>query len=82
MLISLVDPKSEVALGTLGHFMLELGRIDDAIDYLEQAIAKSRSEEDAIGFVQYAEAAKAQKQLQETFPELRDRVMAPLQPAA
>ena len=55
--IDVVDPKSEVALGTLGHFMLELGRIDDAIEYLEQAIAKSRSEDDAIGFVQYSEAA-------------------------
>ena len=62
--------------------MLELGRVDDAIEYLEQAIAKSRSEDDAIGFVQYSEAAKAQKRLQETFPELRDRVLPPVQPAS
>ncbi|KAK2747968.1 TOM (translocase of outer membrane) complex component [Myotisia sp. PD_48] len=70
----ILDPDSEIAVGTLAQLLLQEGKVTQAVEYFERAAELARTEPEVIEAVSYAEATRAQLDVQEKYPKLVARL--------
>ncbi|KAK9240432.1 mitochondrial precursor protein [Lipomyces kononenkoae] len=70
----LLDPQSDIAVGTLAQLVLSQNRMDDALVYFEKQLELARTETEITQAATYIEAAKTQAKLIEHYPQLKARL--------
>ncbi|KGM91790.1 uncharacterized protein PADG_12105 [Paracoccidioides brasiliensis Pb18] len=70
----LVDPECDIAVATLAQLLLQQGKVSQALKYFERAGELARTEAEVINAVSYAEATRAQLEVQERYPKLAARL--------
>jgi import receptor subunit TOM70 len=70
----LVDPECDIAVATLAQLLLQQGKVAQALKYFERAGELARTEVEVVQAVSYAEATRAQLDVQERYPELANRL--------
>ncbi|KAK9331097.1 hypothetical protein V1520DRAFT_338742 [Lipomyces starkeyi] len=70
----LLDPQSDIAVGTLAQLVLSQNRMDDALVYFEKQLELARTETEITQAATYIEAAKTQAKLIENYPQLKARL--------
>ncbi|KAG9305778.1 hypothetical protein G9A89_001066 [Geosiphon pyriformis] len=55
-----VDPESDVANPAMAQILLQAGKTELALKYIEKCIEIARTEQELVAHIQYAEAAKSQ----------------------
>lgn len=71
-----VDPECDIAVATLAQLNLQQGKVAPALKYFERAAELARTEPEVINAVSYAEATRAQLDVQEKYPKLAARLQA------
>lgn len=72
--VFLVDPDCDIAIATLAQLLLQQGKVSQALKYFERAAELARTEAEVINAVSYAEATRAQLEVQEKYPKLAARL--------
>lgn len=72
----LVDPECDIAVATLAQLLLQEGKVPEALKYFERASEMARTEAEVINAISYAEATRAQLEVQERFPKLAMKLAA------
>ncbi|KAK9366042.1 mitochondrial precursor proteins import receptor [Lipomyces kononenkoae] len=70
----LLDPQSDIAVGTLAQLVLSQNRMDDALVYFEKQLELARTETEITQAATYIEAAKTQAKLIDNYPQLKARL--------
>ncbi|KAI9655245.1 MAG: TOM (translocase of outer membrane) complex component [Alyxoria varia] len=70
----IIDPDCDVAVATMAQLLLQQGKITEALKYFEQAAELSRTENEVVNALSYAEATRAQLEVQEKYPQLASRL--------
>jgi import receptor subunit TOM70 len=70
----LVDPECDIAVATLAQLLLQQGKVAQALKYFERAGELARTEAEVVNAVSYAEATRAQLDVQEKYPKLATRL--------
>ncbi|KAL2359769.1 TOM (translocase of outer membrane) complex component [Blastomyces dermatitidis] len=70
----IIDPECDVAVATLAQLLLQQGKVSEALKYFERAGELARTEAEVINAVSYAEATRAQLEVQERYPKLAARL--------
>ena len=71
---SIVDPECDIALGVLAQLHLQQGKNPEALEYFEKAAEISRTEGEILSALSYAEATRAQCEVQQRYPHLQERL--------
>lgn len=74
MLTCLVDPDCDIAVATMAQLLLQQGKVVDALKYFEQAAELSRTEQEIVTALSYAEATRTQLEVAEKYPQLQERL--------
>ncbi|DAA75611.1 TPA_exp: Uncharacterized protein A8136_1685 [Trichophyton benhamiae CBS 112371] len=70
----IIDPDCDIAIATLAQLLLQQGKVSQALKYFERAAELARTEAEVINAVSYAEATRAQLEVQEKYPKLAARL--------
>ncbi|KAK2738531.1 TOM (translocase of outer membrane) complex component [Onygenales sp. PD_40] len=70
----IIDPECDIAVATLAQLLLQQGKVSQALKYFERAGELARTEAEVINAVSYAEATRAQLEVQERYPKLAARL--------
>ncbi|KLJ08198.1 hypothetical protein EMPG_09967 [Blastomyces silverae] len=70
----IIDPECDIAIATLAQLLLQQGKVSEALKYFERAGELARTEAEVINAVSYAEATRAQLEVQERYPKLAARL--------
>ncbi|PGH00353.1 hypothetical protein GX51_05851 [Blastomyces parvus] len=70
----IIDPECDIAVATLAQLLLQQGKVSEALKYFERAGELARTEAEVINAVSYAEATRAQLEVQERYPKLAARL--------
>ncbi|TGZ76554.1 mitochondrial precursor protein [Ascodesmis nigricans] len=70
----LLDPDCDIAVATMAQLLLQQGKVDQALQYFEQAAKLARTEAEIVNALSYAEATRTQLQVQEKYPQLASRL--------
>ncbi|KAK7471044.1 TOM (translocase of outer membrane) complex component [Stygiomarasmius scandens] len=65
-----IDPECDAAVATLAQLCLQQGRIDKAIDYLQQQVDLARTEPELVSALTYLYASQAQLEFARNYPEM------------
>ncbi|KAK9462986.1 mitochondrial import receptor subunit tom70 [Lipomyces oligophaga] len=77
-----MDPQSDMAVGTMAQLMLTQNRVEEAIKYYEKQLDLARTESEILQAASYLEALVAQMKLLERYPAVRERMAAMANSAA
>lgn len=69
-----IDPASDVAIGTLAQFCLQIGQNSEAIELFERNADLARTRAEQIQAITFAEASKTQNRISRERPILRERL--------
>lgn len=58
-----VDPDCDIAVATMAQLLLQQGKVDQALQYFEQAAKLARTEAEIVNALSYAEATRTQLQV-------------------
>ncbi|KAL1961454.1 hypothetical protein VTO42DRAFT_182 [Malbranchea cinnamomea] len=72
----IIDPECDIAVATLAQLLLQQGKVSQALKHFERAAELARTEAEVINAVSYAEATRAQLEVQERYPKLAARLQA------
>ncbi|KAI5290703.1 TOM (translocase of outer membrane) complex component [Ascosphaera acerosa] len=72
----IIDPDCDIAVATLAQLLLQEGKVKEALEYFERASEMARTEAEVMNAISYAEATRAQLEVQQRFPKLADRLNA------
>ncbi|EDN05254.1 zinc/iron transporter [Histoplasma capsulatum] len=70
----IIDPECDIAVATLAQLLLQQGKVSQALEYFERAGELARTEAEVVNAVSYAEATRAQLEVQERYPKLAARL--------
>lgn len=65
-----VDPECDIAVATMAQLLLQQSKVTEALKYFERAAELSRTENEVINALSYAEATRTQLAIQERYPQL------------
>lgn len=69
-----VDPECDIAVATLAQLLLQQGKVSQALKYFERAAELARTEAEVVNAISYAEATRAQLDVQDKYPKLAARL--------
>lgn len=69
-----VDPDCDIAVATMAQLLLQQGKVKEALHYFERAAELARTEGEIVNALSYAEATRAQLEVQEKYPKLTERL--------
>lgn len=69
-----IDPECDIAVATMAQFLLQMGKVTEALEYFERAAELARTEGEIINALSYAEATRTQITVQEKYPRLASRL--------
>ncbi|KAL1978339.1 hypothetical protein VTN31DRAFT_1198 [Thermomyces dupontii] len=72
----IIDPDSDIAVGTMAQLLLQQGKVAEALKYFERAAELSRTEGEVINAISYAEATRTQLEVQQKYPQLAARLQS------
>lgn len=58
----------------MAQLLLQQGKVIDALTYFERAAELSRTEQEIVTALSYAEATRTQLEVSEKYPQLRERL--------
>ncbi|KAI1973463.1 TOM (translocase of outer membrane) complex component [Ophidiomyces ophidiicola] len=70
----IIDPECDIAVATLAQLLLQQGKVSQALKYFERAAELARTEAEVINAISYAEATRAQLDVQDRYPKLAARL--------
>ncbi|KMU80812.1 mitochondrial precursor proteins import receptor [Coccidioides immitis RMSCC 3703] len=70
----IIDPECDIAVATLAQLLLQQGKVSQALKYFERAAELARTEAEVVNAISYAEATRAQLDVQERYPKLAARL--------
>ncbi len=60
----------------MAQLLLQQGKVTDALTYFERAAELSRTEQEIVNALSYAEATRTQLEVSEKYPQLSQRLQA------
>ncbi|KAI5301408.1 TOM (translocase of outer membrane) complex component, partial [Ascosphaera pollenicola] len=72
----IIDPECDIAVATLAQLLLQEGKVQEALKYFERASEMARTESEVVNAISYAEATRAQLEVQQRFPKLAQKLQA------
>ncbi|WEW60213.1 TOM (translocase of outer membrane) complex component [Emydomyces testavorans] len=70
----IIDPECDIAVSTLSQLLLQQGKVSQALKHFERAAELARTEPEVVHAISFAEAIRAQLDVQEKYPKLAARV--------
>ncbi|EEP81259.1 mitochondrial protein import receptor [Uncinocarpus reesii 1704] len=70
----IIDPECDIAVATLAQLLLQQGKVSEALKYFERAAELARTEAEVVNAISYAEATRAQLDVQDRYPKLAARL--------
>ncbi|CAG8506160.1 13164_t:CDS:10 [Ambispora gerdemannii] len=69
-----VDPDSDVANPAMSQILIQQGKTESALTYIEKCVEVSRTETEIVAHLQFAEAAKSHLHFARNYPQFADRL--------
>ncbi|KAF1811867.1 TPR-like protein [Eremomyces bilateralis CBS 781.70] len=66
----IIDPECDIAVATMAQLLLQQSKVTEALKYFERAAELSRTENEVINALSYAEATRTQLTIQQRYPNL------------
>ncbi|KIX00621.1 uncharacterized protein Z518_09686 [Rhinocladiella mackenziei CBS 650.93] len=70
----ILDPECDIAVATMAQLLLQQGKVVKALEYFERAAELSRTENEIVTALSYAEATRTQLEVSQKYPQLAARL--------